>query len=284
MDCRNCEYQLSEDIEYCQSCGAKVIRERITLNQLKKDFFNDVLGLDNLFFRTVKTLIIAPYQVVLEYTSGTRKRYMNPFAFLAIVAALSTFVINSFSDEYMERINPTQDESLYEQLFSLMNPGKDKNAISYQEEYIKYRDSQVELNVNIQTLLLKYFNIFVFLFTPVYAFMAFLVFGKKPFNYGEHLVANAYIVGFALMIGMIFFLMSLVLYPSMYMFSSIITISYYLITYKKINNLSIKDTIFKFLKFILVSIGFILVIGIIAIVLGVIIGIVFGINGSLMEG
>ncbi len=283
MDCRNCKYKLSEQIEYCQSCGAKVIRERITLGQLKRDFVNDVLGLDNLFFRTLKTLTIAPYKVILEYTSGTRKRYMNPFAFLAIAAALATFVINSFSDEYVERINATQDESLYEQLFSLTNPGKDKNSISYQEEYSKYRDSQVELNINIQTILLKYFNIFVFLFTPVYAFMAFLVFGKKRFNYGEHLVANAYIVGFALLLGMIFFLMSLVLYPSMYMFSSIITISYYLITYKKINNLSIKDTIFKFLKFILVCIGFIMVIGVIAIVLGIIIGIIFGINGSLTE-
>ena len=268
MNCKNCGHQLEEGLGYCNNCGAKVISERITLKQLRNDFFNDVLGLDNLFLRTIRTFAVAPYQVILDYVAGTRKRYINPFAFLAIVAAISTFVFNTFSEEYISRIDLTQDESMYEDIFAMINQGRDKNSAEYQQEYIEYRDSSIETSRNLYTLLLRYFNISVFLFTPVYALLAFLVFGSKPFNYGEHLLANAYLVAFGLLIGTLFFLASVAIHPSIYMYSSIITIAYYLISYKKIAELSIKGILFKFLKFILLSIGFLIVIGFVSVILG----------------
>jgi len=272
MDCRNCKVTLSENADYCQSCGAKVIRERITLKGLKSDFFNNVLGLDNLFVRTLTRFIIAPNKVISEYILGTRKRYMNPFAFLVIGAALATFVYNFFSDRYIELMLSTQDESVYEQLFSFSNPKLDKDTLEYQEKYLSFKEEQIRINTSVQNFMLKYFNIIVFLLIPLYTFLALMVFGKKKFNYGEHFVVNSYLFGFGMFSGTFFFLLGLLIHPSIYFVSSLVIVCYYLFSYKKLGEYSIEQIILKFLKFIVVLILSVIIIGILAVILGFLVG------------
>ncbi|WP_405206316.1 DUF3667 domain-containing protein [Aquimarina sp. LLG6339-5] len=271
MNCRNCGNILSDDADYCQSCGAKVVRERITLKGLKSDFFSNVLGLDNLFVRTLIHFVTSPDKVISEYISGTRKRYINPFAFLVIGTAVATFVFNFFSDDYSELMLATQTESFYESLFSMSNPDIEKNTVEYQEKYLEYKKEQAEANKVTQSFMLKYFNLIAFVLIPFYTFLALMVFGKKKFNYGEHLVINSYLLGFGLFSGTLFFLLGLLINPSIYFVSTLVIIFYYLLTYKKICGYSIGQMILKLLRFVVVLILSVIVFFIFAIIIGIII-------------
>lgn len=271
MNCRNCSYLISENSGYCQSCGAKVIRERITFKGLKSDFFSNVLGLDNLFIRTLIGIITSPDKVIAEYISGTRKKFMNPFAFLVIGTAVATFVFNFFSEKYIELMLSAQNEAMYETLFSITNPDLDKETAVYQEQFIEYKQEQYEINKATQNFMLKYFNFIAFLLIPFYALLSFLVFGKKKYNYGEHLVINSYLLGLALFSGTLFFLLGLVTSPYIYMLSSLIIVFYYSYTYKKLSDYSVGQIFLKFLKFIAVLI----LLSIIFVVLVIVITIVF---------
>ena len=43
MQCRNCGTSLRTDYSFCPDCGAKVIRNRITIKNLLYDFLNAIL-------------------------------------------------------------------------------------------------------------------------------------------------------------------------------------------------------------------------------------------------
>ncbi|WP_299600863.1 DUF3667 domain-containing protein [uncultured Aquimarina sp.] len=267
MSCRNCSYLISENSDYCQSCGAKVIRERITFKGLKSDFFSNVLGLDNLFIRTLIGIVTSPQKVISEYISGTRKKYMNPFAFLVIGTAVATFTFNFFSEKYIELMLSAQNEAMYETIFSITQPELDKESAAYQEQFLQYKQEQHEINKGTQNFMLKYFNFIAFLMIPFYALLSFLVFGKKKYNYGEHLVINSYLLGLALFSGTLFFLLGLITSPYIYMVSSLVVIFYYSYTYKKLGDYSIGQIFLKFLKFIAVLILLSITFGILIIII-----------------
>ncbi|WP_298318988.1 DUF3667 domain-containing protein [uncultured Aquimarina sp.] len=282
MNCKNCEYNLTETAQFCQSCGAKVVQDRITVKKLRKDFFNDVLGWDNAYFKTFKTFLIAPNEVALQYISGTRKRFIQPFTFLAIGMAIATFVFNSFSEEYVNVSSSIQDETFYKQLFNFVelqnkeNPADYVGSEEYNAKYVIYRDNQIETNKNVQKTILKYFNIMVFLSLPIYTYIAFIVFGRKRFNYGEHLVINAYIQGFTMVFSVVFFFSGILVQPYFYFLSLPLAIFYYLFTYKKLYNTSWGVSILKFLKFLVIL--FITIIGL------MILGFVLGFLGAMIFG
>lgn len=60
MTCKNCDARLRTDYLYCPACGAKVIRNRITIKNLWTDFLERYFNLDNTFIRTVVHLTTTP--------------------------------------------------------------------------------------------------------------------------------------------------------------------------------------------------------------------------------
>jgi hypothetical protein len=101
MTCKNCNFSLQDSDDFCNKCGAKVIKERITLASLSS-YVLQALGWESNFFRTLRGLFVNPQIVLQEYIDGTRKKYANPFAFFAIMSAISLFVFTSFSEEYYQ--------------------------------------------------------------------------------------------------------------------------------------------------------------------------------------
>ena len=115
MNCKNCKDPLEENALFCDNCGAKVITGRITFKLLVVELFTNVFGIDSKFFLTLKKMFFAPDEVINEYLDGIRKRYVNPFGFLAVGAALSLIVFNYYSDDYkimQESYNTAQMEEM----------------------------------------------------------------------------------------------------------------------------------------------------------------------------
>lgn len=281
MNCKNCQTPLSSESKFCPTCGGKVITERITFKYLMKDVASNVFGWDNKYFRTLRAVITRPQVILKEYINGTRKKYMNPFSFFAIGAALALLVFNQFADEYVELSN-----SLNEGQIELMEKAMHDNITETQKEkHLKageavpdeaalaeeFKQEQLDRNAEVQKSILKYFNLFAFVILPIYTFIAFLVFGK-PYNYGEHLVINAFIQGVTFLMTVLFFLGSLFVSPHLYFLSMLVMVIFYTYVYAKLYDLTFGKSMVKVLKFIGVLLGVILAFAVVLFIIGVIFG------------
>ena len=77
MHCKNCNTALTKTQNYCFECGAKVIRNRLTIKNLLAHFSEQFLNYDNNFLKTFLHLFTKPEVVIGGYIDGTRKKHVN---------------------------------------------------------------------------------------------------------------------------------------------------------------------------------------------------------------
>lgn len=235
MICKNCQYPLPSKAKYCQECGANVVLERITARHLLEDLYTHALGWDNKFFVTIRYLIAQPGVLLSAYLDGTRKKFTNPFSFFAIGAAISLLVISQF---------PAQ--------FAAMNNLPEAMADSGQAQQVEGQPDAPTFNpgtATFQQSLMQNWNVFSFLFLPIYTLIAWWVFGG-PYNLGEHLVINAYIQGITFLLMTILFLVSLVGGAIFYQLSYFLMVLYYSYSYARLYQHSFGKAMLKLLKFV----------------------------------
>ncbi len=279
MNCKNCNEILESDAHFCDNCGAKVMTNRITLRFLIGELFAS-MGFESLYFATLKGMILSPHKVIKEYLGGVRKRYVNPFAYLALGAALSLIIFNFFSDDFFKAqasFNQGQIEQLKKVTSKDLSTVKNISEKELTKLKLEQNSAKIQLNFieNYSQFLLRYFNLAAFLFLPFYALLSKMTY-YKPHNYGEHIVINAYIQGTTMYISIFCFLLSIVINPKIFSFSLFFVIPYYLYTLGKMYNYSFKKSVIKFFKFI----GVLLLLLIPIMIIGVIVGIVIGFKNA----
>lgn len=175
--CKNCQNTLSLNANYCESCGGKVIHNRLTIKNLFVHFIEHFLSYDNKFLKTFINLFKKPEDVIGSYICGTRKKYINAIQYFAIaltITGLEWFIIKRFFPELMD-------------ISALAREGTEEMA---------------QKNVS---LIQEYISIFMMLFVPVYALMSRTVFFNiKTFNYTEHIVIFMYIIAQVSIVGAFF--------------------------------------------------------------------------------
>jgi hypothetical protein len=233
-----------------------------------QDMFRNILGLDNTYLRTLKAMFVSPQLVLSDYMNGVRKRYFPPFGFFTIGAALALFAFQQFTEDYIA-ISQGINESQFEVIDKAIEPDQEMDVAEVEQQLADAEE--------IQRAILRYFNFFSFLLLPIYALLGYIVY-RKPYNFGEHLVANAYMQGVTFLFTLVFFLLSLVIDPAMYMISMIFVMGYYTYAYGKWYGLSFGKSLLKLLLFILVLIGFFLAI----VLVGFIVGVVYGLLSKVM--
>lgn len=166
MACKNCYTSLSVESDFCNICGGKVIRNRLTVKHLFEHFSETFFNYDNKFLQTFINLFKKPEDVIGSYINGTRKKYVNVISYFAIavtVSGLYLFILNKFFPE-------TMDYSMF--------------AAPGQEEFNKKNVSFVQ----------EYMSLLMMLYVPLYALMARMTFiGVKKFNFTELLVVFLYL-------------------------------------------------------------------------------------------
>jgi len=253
MNCKNCQDPLENDAQFCDNCGAKVNTNRITFKFLLAELFAQ-MGLESLYFSTLKKMFTAPQDVLNEYLTGVRKRYVNPFAYLAVGAALSLLVFNFFAEDYMAIQSSVNKAKLIElQQVANRDLSLVSNVSAVELQQLKNQQQTAKLQLQFQDqwskLLLKYLNLITFLFLPVFALISKWTY-RKPYNYGEHIVMNAYLQGTTMYISIITFFIAMVSHPLVYTLSMLIYILYYLFAFSNLYNHSFKTSILKLFRFI----------------------------------
>lgn len=279
MNCKNCNDPLEENAMFCDNCGAKVIKQRITLRFLLGELFA-VMGLESIYIATLKKMCTSPQEVLNEYLTGVRKRYVNPFAFLAVGAGLSLITFNFFSDEF-KQMQSNADTTQTIELRELANKDLStiKNISAEELIALKKKQDSAKFGLKFQegylNFILKYFNLMAFLLLPFYAVVSKWTY-RKPHNFGEHIVMNAYLQGFTMYISVIAFFISLVTHPIVYLSSTVLYIVYYLFAFGKLYHHSFWKSILKLLRFIIV-------LSIVGTIFIIILIIVIGITGLIIN-
>lgn len=248
MECKNCLKTQAHDFHYCPECGAKVIRNRLTLKNLWTDIVQRYFDLDNRFLKTFIYLITKPKDVIDGYIKGVRKKYVNPISYFAIaltLAGVQIFLTKKFFPNAYDITSITA---------------------SGQEELIQ----------STMALVQEYSGLITMLMIPVYALMAKIVFlNKKQYNYSELVVVFLYFAAEVGFIGFLPFMAFLFLgfnYGHLSPFALVFQIliaAYYL---KVLYNLSTKGILLRTLLFLVVLAVFYIVSVLIAAILMVAFG------------
>ncbi len=269
MNCKSCQNEISTEAKFCNRCGAPVITERITLKRLGMEFFQNAFGWDNRFLKTIRALLFSPATILKEYIGGTRKKYANPFAFLALAATIGLLSFNLMSDRiihFTQEMTEAQTKQMNEMSITMLKSLK-KDSKFDEQEFRDGLDAQNEqMGKQIKWMITNY-NYYMFLSLPLYALFAFIIY-RKPYNYGEHLVINSFIMGIIILFGLLNMMLSLFVNPGFYSLSILIAISYYTYAYSKLYQHSIWDGLLKLFYFFLLLIGSFVGTFLIAVVIG----------------
>ncbi len=92
--CLNCGTRLRG--QYCGSCGQRSRNRLISIWQLLREAFGDLLELDSRLWKTLIPLLTRPGQLTKDYLEGRRARYMPPFR-TYLVLSVVFFVVAFFN-------------------------------------------------------------------------------------------------------------------------------------------------------------------------------------------
>lgn len=258
--CKNCNSELQDSSIFCSECGAKRVNSRITLKFIISEFTETVLGWDNKFFLSIQKLLLKPKEIIESYLTGTRKKYVSPLTFFALGMTISIILFNIFHDDYIEmsfNLEQTEIDLNQDMPASFMADSEltlvDKNIIFDQLKEDSKRMAETQESI------LKYFNLFSFALLPFYALLSMLVYSKR-YNYGEHLVINAYLQGFLFLLTSLAFLLSIFIWSQMYLISILLGIVFYSYVFSKLHKHSLLKAFLYALKFILITLGIFIVI------------------------
>lgn len=108
MECKNCNLILAEEQSYCNDCGAKVVKHRLTLRNLWGEVSERFLNYDNTILKTFISIFKDPVDVIDGFISGVRKKYLNPVNYVALTATYSGllfYLIKKFRPEFYSNLN-----------------------------------------------------------------------------------------------------------------------------------------------------------------------------------
>ncbi len=227
--CKNCNKDLNSENNFCDFCGAKVIKNRLTLKNLFEHFSETFLNYDNKLLQTFITLFTKPETVIKGYIQGTRKKYVDVISYFAIGLTLSgfqMFVLNKFFPELMNVDFLTQ-----------------KGAEDFQQKNMNFVQ--------------EYQSVIYMLIVPVYAVISKIIFfDYKKYNYTEHLVINMYLAAHLSIVSSILIIIVSLFGINFGIIGILLTFLQILFStycFKRIFNLSIKQILLKAILFLLIT-------------------------------
>lgn len=228
MNCKNCETILTDTSDFCNDCGAKVIRNRLTIKALFSHFSEEFLSYDNKFLKTFIHLFSKPEAVIGCYINGTRKKYVNVISYFALaitISGLQLYLLNKYFPGLVDISSIT---------------------VEGQEEFAK---NNLEFTQEYQSIIMM-------ISVPIYAIISKIVFFNiKTSNYTEHLVMFMYIFSQMAIFGALFQIIGAVFGISLGTIGIIflpIQILYSSYCLKRLFNLSLKGIILKMLFFLVI--------------------------------
>ncbi len=92
--CKNCEQSISTEAKFCAGCGQNVISLRRPLWPVVKETVHESLDIDGRLMLTLKTLILSPGKLTLDYDLGKRAKYTPPLRMYIVISILFFLILS----------------------------------------------------------------------------------------------------------------------------------------------------------------------------------------------
>jgi hypothetical protein len=248
--CKNCENEFNGIV--CNHCGQHPVTSRLSLKTLWKEWRERRKFDGSKLFKTFISLFLRPGAVIRGYLDGKRHSYYNAVNFFLLAASLIAFATLQFNTFNMEEAVEGMKKLLLP--FGYPEEAFENNAML---EYIAWVRSHM--------------NLILLASLPVMALSSWILFRKRGFSLGEHLIMHCYAYGFSnmIMIPAYVFGNPMAIGSPFQMILSVVFVIWYTWVYKDLFNMALWKS------FILVIIWYILyfiLIMVISLVLGIAIG------------
>jgi len=171
-NCLNCGTILTADDNFCPTCGQKTDTHRLTLKHILHEFFHSFTHADKGFLGMIADLAIKPGKVAREYVAGKRKKYFNPFTFFLLSIGVLVF-----------------SSHLYGALDQEQKPDPKVLAQMPSDAARKYYTELIHRGNEGREFISKKMNTVTMLVVPFYAFLSWIFFGRRRYNYAEVLLS-----------------------------------------------------------------------------------------------
>jgi Protein of unknown function (DUF3667) len=155
-NCLNCDNNFEG--AFCNLCGQKAATHRFTMHEWLHEIPHSILHVDSGFFLTMKTLFLRPGDAIREFLRGKRKLLFSPFLYVLILCGVYVVVTHFF--------------------------GKEVKEVEF-----------TNINQAIEHISEHYYKIVVVAMIIPVTIATYLVYFKSSYNFAEHLVFNAYLMG-----------------------------------------------------------------------------------------
>ncbi|MBA3889918.1 MAG: DUF3667 domain-containing protein [Gemmatimonadaceae bacterium] len=105
--CRNCGTALTG--EYCARCGQRDAPVDLTLGELAYDAWESITNVDGKVVSSLRTLLLRPGALTVEYIAGRRARYLTPVR-IYLLCSIVFFIVTAIDLEPWRARNRTPEQ------------------------------------------------------------------------------------------------------------------------------------------------------------------------------
>lgn len=178
VTCKNCSTEYEG--KYCPQCGQRAKVKRITTKAVLEEVRDRLIHIDSGFLFTFLQLVRRPGSMIREFIEGRRAPYTKPIKFLIWATALNFLVFHliGLDKEIIDGVVQQQGAAV-----------PSAGAKAFQAKFTQY--------------IFDHPVILIFLLIPNISLFSWLFFRKSGFNYAEHFVLNAYLMGAVSLFGLV---------------------------------------------------------------------------------
>jgi len=169
MNCKNCNQSLNSN--FCAHCGQSAKVSRINFTSFASELSGSIFQINRGLFYTIKELFVRPGHSIREYLEGKRKNHFKPIAYAFTLSTIYFLLSRLFE-------SPT-----------FINDAMEGFAIGVSDT------GEGAHGLKIIEWFAKNYAYTILLLLPMYALASFIAFREAGWNYLEHCVLNAYIIG-----------------------------------------------------------------------------------------
>ncbi len=121
--CANCNNSMSSHSHFCAICGQSVISFQRPIKPVLMEMIHETLDIDGRLFLTLKTLILKPGLLSLEYNQGKRMKYTPPLRMYLVISILFFLFISLLPDSTFDvNRNAASNSEYYPKIMFLVLP------------------------------------------------------------------------------------------------------------------------------------------------------------------
>ena len=170
MHCKNCGTEFEGN--FCPNCGQNAKVHKLTFTSLLEELTDNVFQINKGFFYTIIALFKTPGHTIRGYVEGQRKPLFKPIAFAFTMATLHFLVLQ------LTEQNPFIGDLLTGFYEGAKELNEENHGMMVIIDFVK-----------------NHYPYFTLLLLPFYAFGSLLPFYDYRYNFFDHTVLNAYIMG-----------------------------------------------------------------------------------------